>query len=104
MDQKKKSLKEFDEVAKKEKKESVNLLMNSAGKFELKFKALEELKHKIKEFRDILRRQYVTETQKNSKEVLEQLYRKQIAGEEYETMQDYVKDWNNLREDYFYQV
>lgn len=34
--------------------------MNSRGKFELKFDALAELKHKIKEFRDILRRQFVT--------------------------------------------
>lgn len=46
----------------------------------------------------------MTEATKRSREKLEQLYRKEIAGEEYETMQDYIKDWNSLREQFFEQM
>ncbi len=54
------TLEEFDTTVRKEKHESVEQLMESQGKLELKVAAVEELKKKIKEYKGILRRQVAT--------------------------------------------
>ncbi len=88
-------------MAKKLKKKAEEVLMGSPGKLEEKIRSRGLLKLKMKDLRLIYKRKLEQELRQSGRMKLERIYRMDIAGNDYESMQDYVKDWNEVREHYF---
>lgn len=104
LDLNKLSLCEFKKQAKSFKSETIKYLLNSPGKLEHHYYSLGILKQRLIEIKEMYLKKLEPMVRKKYKQLLEKLYRRQVAGKDYDIMQDYVRDWNELRADFFSQI